>query len=267
VAATALEIALNGYSDLLIEAKALEVKSADTTLREVQGKLAQLEKTRRMEAAIAQAEIDFSRSRVVIFNHRLAASTLKAPTGGVVVFQSVWMNGQKKKVQVGDEVRATRPFMEVADVSAIVIKTNVEEVDIGRVKPGLPVRIRVDSVNKTFDGKLASIGVLATIKPNLVNTDGAPRVFEALVETDAHSSAFRPGMTVDLETEVRRIPDALTVPNKALATLAGQTTVFVRRPDGAIEKRVVETSEHDDTRTVVTSGLKAGETILVERPL
>jgi hypothetical protein len=74
-------------------------------------------------------------------------------------------------------------------------------------------------------------------------------------------------MTVDLETEVRRLPDALTVPNKALATIAGQTTVFVRRPDGAIEKRVVETSEHDDTRTVVTSGLRAGETILVERPL
>ncbi|MFN3431700.1 MAG: efflux RND transporter periplasmic adaptor subunit, partial [Candidatus Sericytochromatia bacterium] len=266
VADSALAIAKNGYSDFLIQAKRLEVTSAETALAIIEAKLAHLARTSAMERTIAQADIDFSRSRIAILDKRVKASAIPAPGPGVAVFQAVWTNGQKKKVQIGDEVRQNRPFMEVADVSAVVIRTDIEEVDIGRVSPGQPVTIRVESLNQSFEGQIKSLGVLAAIKPNLVNTDGAPKVFEALVETSARSATFRPGMTVDLETIVKRLPAALTVPNKALATVQGQTWVTVRHPDGRLERRRVECGDHDGERTVVTSGLTAGEAVVQEKP-
>jgi hypothetical protein len=56
------------------------------------------------------------------------------------------------------------------------------------------------------------------------------------------------------------------VPNHALATRNGQTTVGVWHPGGAVERRGVVAGAHTEERTVITQGLAAGERILLEAP-
>jgi HlyD family secretion protein len=266
VATTALAIAKGGYPDPQIEAARLEVQQARNGLAIVEGKLASLAKTSVMDTAEDAAEQDFSRSRVQLLEHRIATAKLTAPTSGVVVMNSVWTNSGRKKLQVGDEARENAAFMEVADVSRIFIKTEVPEVDIGRVKVGMPARIHVDSLNKTFDGKLEKLGVLAYAKPDAINREVAPKVFEGLITTNERSTAFRPGMSVSVELIVETLANAITVPNHALATRNGQTTVGVWHPGGAVERRGVVAGAHTEERTVITQGLVAGERILLEAP-
>ncbi|MDB5100810.1 MAG: macA [Cyanobacteria bacterium RYN_339] len=266
VAASALAIAKNGYPDAQVTAARLAVQQARNGLALVEGKLGSIARTSLMDAATLAADRDFSRSRVQLLQHRIATAALKAPTNGVVVMNAVWGNGGRKKLQVGDEARENAAFMEVADVSRIFIKTVIKEVDIGRVKAGMPAKIHVESLNKTFDGKLEKLGVLAYEKPDVINREGAPKVFEGLITTNERSPAFRPGMSVTVELLVETLADVITVPNKALATRNGETTVGVYRPGRAPEQRVVTAGAHTEERTVITQGLAAGERIMLEAP-
>lgn len=264
VAKTQLEIAENGYPDSTIEAKQLEVKKAENALAILKGKLANLDRIRRMQEGIAQADLDDAEARVRQLERRMAASGLKAPAAGVVVLPTVWMNGNPKKVQVGDEVRRNSAFMEVADVSAVLIRMDIPETEIGRVKVGMPVEIRVESLGKTFPGTLEHLGVLATEKKDLVNYDGAPKVFEALIRTDARSEAFRPGMTVDVSVVAETLAGVLTVPHTALHTAHGETFVYLQGTPPI--RREVEVGLADSERAVIKSGLVAGDVVLLEKP-
>jgi HlyD family secretion protein len=266
VAASALQLARAGYPTPQLEAARLEVRQARNSLALVEGKLASLARTSVMDAAEDRAEQDFSRSRIQLLAHRIASAKLVAPTNGVVVMNTVWTNSGRKKLQVGDEVRENAAFMEIADVSRVFIKTEVKEVDVGRVKVGMPARIHVASLNKAFDGKLDKLGVLAYAKPDAINREVAPKVFEGLISTQERSAAFRPGLSVDVELVVETLANAITVPNRALATRNGETTVAVYRPGREPERRAVQTGAHTEERTVITQGLAAGERILLEAP-
>jgi HlyD family secretion protein len=266
VTTTALAIARQGYPAPQVGVARAEVEKARNDLRLVEGRLASLARTARMDRDVAGAERAWSKARLLLNQHRLADAQIKAPSAGVVVLNTVRSNGQRKKLQVGDEARQNQAFMEIADVSKVFIKTEIKEVDIGRVHVGMPVKIHVAGLSKTFDGKLDKLGVLAYEKPNVINREGAPKVFEGLINTSEHSTAFRPGMTVDVELVAAALKSAMTVPNRALTTHNGETFVWVHVPRRANERRVVVAGEHTDERTVILKGLAAGDQVLLEAP-
>lgn len=264
VATTALRIARAGYADYAVDAQRLEAEKAANKHRLAVRKLAHLERVAAMQRAVDGARLKFLESRVAEQKHRLADATLKAPAAGVVVLQSVWTNSGRKKLQVGDEARESAAFMEIADVSSIYVKGHVPEADFGRVHLGMPARITVASLNKGFPGKLTGLGVLAFEKPGLINAEGAPKVFEATIETAERSAAFRPGMTVDVALLVKTVPGALSVPNRAIFQAEGRPAVRARRPGGRWEVRPIEVAEHTAERTRVTGGLAAGDEVMIE---
>lgn len=264
VATTALRIARAGYADYAVEAQRLEVRKAENKYALAARKLAHLERTAGMQRAVDFARVKFLDSRVAEQKHRLSEATLEAPAAGVVVLQSIYTNSGRKKLQVGDEARESAAFMEIADVSSIYVKGHVKEADFGRVKVGMPARITVASLNKTFPGRLTGLGVLAFEKPGLINAEGAPKVFESMIETDERSQAFRPGMTVEVALVVKVIPDALSVPNGAIFQADGKPAVRARRPGGRWEARAIEVAEHTAERTRVTNGLAAGDEVRVD---
>jgi len=266
VAQTALRIARAGYADDQIEAQRLEVRKAATKRALAERELAFLERSRRLQREVDLARVKYLGSRVAEQRHRMAEATLKAPAAGVVVLQSTYTNSGRKKLQVGDEARESQAFMEIADVSSIYVQSHVREADFGRVKPGMPARITLSSLGKTFPGKLTELGVLAKEQPGLVNREGARKVFEAKIETDERSPAFRPGMTVDVALIVQTIPAALSVPNEAIFHEAGAPHVKARRPGGGWEPRAVTLGARSEQRSQVVAGLAAGDEVYVGEP-
>lgn len=263
VAQTALRIARAGYADDQVAAQRLEVEKAGHKLAMAQRELTFLAQTRDMQRGVDLARVKFLESRVAEQKHRLAEASIKAPAAGVVVLQTTYTNSGRKKLQVGDEARENQAFMEIADVTSIYVKSHVREADFGRVKPGMAARITLPSLGKSFPGKLTGLGVLALEQPGLVNREGAPKVFEAQVETNERSQAFRPGMTVDVALIVKVIPDALSVPNGAIFHEDGQPRVKARTAGGAWAVRAIALGERGEKRSQVVTGLAAGDEVLV----
>src|SRR6185503_1721241 len=73
---------------------------------------------------------------------------------------------------------------------------------------------------------------------------------------------WKPGTFVTAEIPLGNEPSQVIVPRKALQTIKGAPTLFVREADG-FEARSVRTGREDDDDVEIVSGLAPGETIAV----
>ncbi len=76
-----------------------------------------------------------------------------------------------------------------------------------------------------------------------------------------------PGQYVDVEVDLDTRPDTISIPTVALQTSQKGPFVFVVKPDGTAELRMVETSGIVEDRTAIRSGLEPGERVVVEGQL
>jgi len=135
----------------------------------------------------------------------LERTDIRSPVDGVVV---------QRQVDLGQTVAAslsTPTLFQIAqDLRVIDIYANVDEADVGRLKPGQPVSFTVNAYpNRTFEGRVELVRLGAQTIQNVVTYTGVVRV-------ENRDMALLPGMTANLQvvTEDRR--DVLRVPNAAL---------------------------------------------------
>lgn len=150
------------------------------------------------------------------------ASTQKArvtaPMNGVVI---------KKGVELGDTItsgvssfNAGTVVFTVADLASLIVKVNLNEVDIAKVKVGQIVRISLDAYpQKAFTGKVRFVAPAADLVEKI-------KVFKVEVALDELTEAFRTGMSANVEILGERRAKAVSVPLEALQRRDGQTVVY-----------------------------------------
>jgi membrane fusion protein (multidrug efflux system) len=75
---------------------------------------------------------------------------------------------------------------------------------------------------------------------------------------------LRPGMTGRLRVTYDVVENAIVIPQKAVTELLGRAFVSVVGEDGKVEQRPVKTGDRIGDQWLVTEGLRAGETVVVE---
>jgi RND family efflux transporter MFP subunit len=183
--------------------------------------------------------------RVVEAKQVLAAVPVRAPVSGTVVtFDKA----------LGQAVAAQEVLFAVHDRSRPRVMGFVTERDVGRVRVGQAVRVRLVSAPDTvLTGRVARSG-------RTVGVDN--RSLAVWVELDAASGApLVHGQLATLTAVTGSRPAAVTVPVAAVAGEPGAEVVFVRRPDGVFERRAVTPGAADDRRVEVRRGLAAGEVV------
>jgi HlyD family secretion protein len=123
----------------------------------------------------------------------------------------------KRNVEVGQTVTSgVSSFNEgtvlytVADVRSMLIKAAINEVDIGRVRLGMPVVITVDAFPyRRFDGTVTHISPAARLKEKV-------KVFDIEVTLAEQVADFRAGMTANIEVRGDKVEGALSVPVEAI---------------------------------------------------
>lgn len=145
------EVALRDYErsaeayDLAREGNRLE--TIDAAHAEVQGAKAQMASA---EAAWRQAKI------------QLSYGQLKAPVGGIIT---------SRNVEPGEVVTPGQDVMTLADLSTVDLKIFVDETEIGKVKPGQPVEVRIDTFpDKVLKGIVSYISPEAEFTPKMIQT-------------------------------------------------------------------------------------------------
>jgi HlyD family secretion protein len=156
-------------------------------------------------AALVKAEIDLDLAR-----ERLADATVRAPTTGVIIEKSV-EEGQIIS-SATSQVTGGTTLMRMADLQELQVRTLVDETDIGRIHAGQEAAIVVDAhPSEHFTGTVLKVEPQAVVEQNVTT-------FPVLVRIPNDRGLLLPGMNCEVEIEIHRRGNVLTVPNEAVRT-------------------------------------------------
>lgn len=205
---------------------------------------------------LARTEFAKAQKQLQTVDDRLSKIRILAPFAGTVL--SVFVT-EGQVVSGATSVSQGTDLLTFADLNALVIRAHINQVDITRVKPEQSVTITVDSLpDVTLTGKVILIAPVATVKNGI-------KGFSVDVLLKSHDDRVRPGMNANLKFPVAHVPQALTVPLAAVFTENREKVVYVRQPTGA-ERRVVTLGAADYRRVEILTGVREGETVLLEAP-
>lgn len=130
---------------------------------------------------------------------------VRAPEDSIVISKMVDL-GQ----MVTAQFQATALYTLAANLQDMEAHIDIDEADIGLVKPGQEASFSVDAFPKmTFAAHVKSIKYLANIVDNVVT-------YDTVINIKNSDLKLRPGMTVNVDITVAESQNAITVPNKAL---------------------------------------------------
>ncbi|MGH7544578.1 MAG: efflux RND transporter periplasmic adaptor subunit [Gemmatimonadota bacterium] len=185
--------------------------------------------------------------------------TVTAPAAGVVIGLGA-EEGESVFAGTGTLGGGTE-LVKIADLSRLLIKAEVNEVDIGKVSLEQPVRITVDAYpNAEFEGRVSHVAPAARVL-----TDTKVRVFDVEVAVASPDPRLRPGMTANLDVEGPRRDSVLTVPIEAVFRKGGGDVVY-KIVKGQPVQTAVTLGLVDIARAEIVDGLQAGDSVALEDP-
>ncbi len=165
---------------------------------------------RNLEYANARATLVRAETSMELARLRLDDVTIRAPLAGVVLQKNV-EEGQVITSPAGN-VSGGTVLLTIADLDRVQVRTLVNETDVGRIEPGMPVTVRVDAhQDRAFQGHVEKIEPQARVEQNVVN-------FPVIVHLDNEEGLLRPGMSANATILVARRPGALSLPNNAIVS-------------------------------------------------
>jgi RND family efflux transporter MFP subunit len=153
-------------------------------------------------------------------------------------------------------------ILTVADLGTMMVKFQVNEVDIPKVHLGQVASITLDALpEKSYKGVLKVLSPMAQVQAG-----GSIRVFDARVRIDGNRGEIKPGMSARVEIITDEHKNVVTLPLESVFDEDGKQVVY--RLKGKELKRVeVKTGLSDNRRIEVVSGLAKGERVSLQRPL
>jgi len=224
------------------------------------------QKIKGYDLRVAQTLADLRRQKIILsrrtrlvndLQEYLKEFTITAPSSGMVIYKKE-RNGSKRKagssVNPFDRVIATLP-----DLSSMISKIYVNEIEISKVKTGQKVNINVDAFpEKAFAGNVISI---ANIGEQLPNSDA--KMFEVQIKVDGSDPTLRPSMTTGNKIIIKTFNDAVFIPTECVQT-GPDSIPFVYEKNRT--KQIVLLGESNEKNVIVEQGLEPGTTIYLIPP-
>ena len=145
----------------------------------------------RQQRAQADAQSDVADRSLELARERLARTRITSPLSGRVL---------ERLAEPGEVVAAGQPIATIANLARVRLKVFVSEADLGRLRLGAPVRIRVDAFpDRTFDARVAQVDAQAQFTPRDVHMkdERARTVYGVTLEAANPQGLLKPGMPAD----------------------------------------------------------------------
>jgi cobalt-zinc-cadmium efflux system membrane fusion protein len=163
-------------------------------------------------------------------------------------------NVMARSVTSGTVVEPSGELFLVSDLSTLWMIAAVNEENLSRVRPGMPVRVFVQAYpNRPFRGRVAKLGD---------ELDPTTRTVKVRVVLPNRGGLLKPEMYATAEIEMGGTEAALFVPQAAIQEVSGQAAVFVRRSADRFELRPVEPGRILEGVQEIAGGLKGGEAVV-----
>jgi hypothetical protein len=217
-----------------------------------QSKMASLTRVRDQ----AKADVDLAKSRI-------AQMEIKAPSSGLLTFNLNYQGSfgsDAKPYKVGDNVYSGMGLGEIPDINTLELEGKIEEIDRGRIALGQDVLVKIDALPElTLAGKLSQISPLAEVT---MNEFPPTRSFLASAQILRPDPRLRPSMNGGMDIVVKKLPNAISIPARALFTKNGSPVVYLRQGGGYQAMEVKVAARNPDE--VAISGIPAGATVALK---
>jgi HlyD family secretion protein len=201
----------------------------------------------------AKARVEMSAAQLQLAQAALQRTQLHAPFDAWVAE----INGELGEfVTPSPPGIMTPPAVDLVDTSCLYIAAPIDEVDAPRIRTGLQARITLDAFAKReFQGEVRRIA------PYVLELEKQARTVEveAVFVNAAEYGELMPGYSADLEIIIDQKRDVLRIPTESI--LEGNRLYVL--DDGVIESRQIEIGLANWRYTEVTSGLSAGELVVL----
>ncbi len=220
------------------EEKNLQLQIAQTRLQELDASIDNEKIVTEQGEVSAQANLLRRLSSLKNQDEFLEWTVIKAPMAGTVTLL---------EIEEGEIVTSGRsafsqspPLMTIADLSKMVVKTYINEVDMERLRLNQMAEIKVDAYKDTkYEGRVVEISPSGEERDNIIT-------FEVMVEVVGSPSELRPGMSADVdvityeEKDVLMLPiDAIQEEKSAIATAKVGTDADAFKTDQEVELKTL----------------------------
>lgn len=201
---------------------------------------------------VAVANKDAAGAQLAQARKALADTAVLAPMAGMV---------GERFVQVGEKVSPDTKIVSIIDLSRMEIEAPVPSSEIGGVRIGQPVNLRIEGIDAP------QTGTIARINPA---TSAGTRSVPVYITLDNRDPRVRAGLFAQGALAVEQREAVIAAPLAALRESSGRSFVYAV-VDGRIEQRSVQTGIRDETARAangttglveIIEGLKAGDTIV-----
>jgi len=160
--------------------------------------------------AQANAQLVNARTNLQTAKDAMEDTQVRAPLKGTII---------QKNVELGTvissptkDVGGGTVLLRMANLDTVQVSALVDETDVGKVQPGIPVTITVDAFpNRPFDGQVLKIEPQAQVNQNVT-------MFPVLVNILNPGHLLKPGMNTEVEIHIGQRQGVLAIPNAALRT-------------------------------------------------
>ncbi len=213
------------------------------------------------DIAQARAEVLRAEGQLQTVQSQINDTVIRAPFSGIVTRKFADPGSFVTPTTSGSDVSSATSSSILALASANQVVAKVPETSIARIQVGQQVTIQADAFpNETFEGRVTQVATQSTVDQNVTN-------FEVKTSISDPKQRLRGGMNVNVEFAVGTLENALVVPTVAIVRQAQGTGVLLagegdRRP----RFQPITTGSTVEDKTVVVSGLKEGDRVLLSFP-
>jgi HlyD family secretion protein len=197
-----------------------------------------------LQLAIDQAQISLRNAQT-----DLANTKIYAPMNGVISSLSA---------QIGGAGGSGQALFTMIDDKSVNLPVQVDETEIAKIKLGQTAELSLDAIpDQKFQGKVTKISPQAKIVQNIA-------VFYVTVTVPNADLQLRPGMTAEAEVISLEVPNAVTLPKRAVQTVRNRSYVTTYDPKTkAQDSKRVTVGADDGTNIVIESGINPGDMVVL----
>ena len=149
-------------------------------------------------------------------------------------------------------------LMKLADLSRMIVKAKINEVNVPRVAVGQEVDIRLDALpDQHFKGRVNAIAAQGVKEENIVTYDVTIAILDS-------NPALKPMLTANVDIVTRQLDDVLTIPLNVLKVKNGDDIVEVLT-NGTSKTQKVRVAFRTDTEAVITKGLQEHDQVVIPK--
>src|SRR3954447_1053232 len=193
-----------------------------------------------------KASLQDRRASYEFAQKKLADAVIKAPVAGSI---------SERLVQPGEFIRENTAVATIVQMSPLKLKTAIQEKNASVIKPGQVIEFDVEAfANRKFKGTIAYVSPAV---------DQATRTFAVEAMVDNTDRQLKPGFFAKGVVLTRVDERVLAVPEDAVSTLAGVSTVYVIE-NGKARQQQIALGARQNKLVEVTSGLKGDEMLAMD---